>query len=305
MKGPPSLLTINGGSSNIRFGVYEAGDPPRRQPTGTIDRIGSSGATLTVTDPAGAPQRACRLPGADHRTAAAFLLDWLEAQSVLASVDAVGHRVVCATRHAEAARITPGLLAELRGLAPYNADYLPREIGLIDGISRRRRELFQVACFDTAFHRTMPRVARLLPIPRRYTAKGIERYGFRGLSFSYSMEELGRLDPRGAHGRVILAHLLPWLGLFGGLTVIYRLAPSRVTTFAEVWIGALIATGLIGIGELLFHVYAVNFGHFRAYYGTLGGIVAFLLWIYVASCACVFGTCVCAARAKGAGDAGA
>ena len=87
--------------------------------------------------------------------------------------------------------------------------------------------------------------------------------------------------------------------------MIYRLAPSRHTTFAEVWFGALIATGLIGIGELMFHVYAVNFGHFSAYYGTPGGIVAFLLWIFVASCACVFGTCVCAACAEGAGDASA
>jgi acetate kinase len=65
----------------------------------------------------------------------------------------------------------------------------------------------QVACFDTAFHRTMPRVAKLLPIPRRYAARGVERYGFHGLSYSYLMEELTRLDPAAARGRVILAHL--------------------------------------------------------------------------------------------------
>ncbi len=103
----------------------------------------------------------------------------------------------------------------------------------------------------------------------------------------------------------LLVDLIPWLTLFGGLTVIYRLAPSRVTTLAEAWIGALVATGLIGSGKLLFHVYAVNVGHFSAYYGTLGGIVAFLLWIYVASCACVLGTCVCAARAGDRGNVGA
>ena len=94
----------------------------------------------------------------------------------------------------------------------------------------------------------------------------------------------------------LLFDLIPWLALFGGLTAIYRLAPSRVTRLAEVWIGAAVAMGLIGLGELLFHMYAVNVGHFGAYYGTLGGIVAFLLWIYVVSCACVFGICVCAAR---------
>lgn len=103
----------------------------------------------------------------------------------------------------------------------------------------------------------------------------------------------------------VLVDLIPWLVLFGGLMVIYRLAPSRHTTFGEVWFGALIATGSIGFGELLFQVYAAKFGHFNAYYGTLGGIVAFLFWIFVASCACVFGTCVCAACAEDAGGAGA
>jgi membrane protein len=102
----------------------------------------------------------------------------------------------------------------------------------------------------------------------------------------------------------LLADLIPWLALFGGLVVIYRLAPNRVTTFAEAWIGAAVATGLIAIGELLFQAYAVNLGHFSAYYGALGGIVAFLLWLYVASCACVFGICLCAGRAEGHGGAG-
>ena len=86
-------------------------------------------------------------------------------------------------------------------------DHLPREIGLIEAFSRRHPKLPQVACFDTAFHRTMPRVAKLLPIPRRYAAKGVERYGFHGLSYAYLMEELGRLDPAATKGRVILAHL--------------------------------------------------------------------------------------------------
>lgn len=207
MKGPQSLLTINGGSSSIRFGVYEASDPPRRKLAGKIERIGSNGTTLTVTGAAGTAQRARQLPRAGRRNAVAFLLDWLEAQAILPSVDAVGHRVVCATRHAESVRITPRLVAELRGVALYDADHLPHEIALIEGISRRRPKLPQVACFDTAFHRTMPRVARMLPIPRRYIAKGIERYGFHGLSYTYLMEELGRLDPLGARGRVILAHL--------------------------------------------------------------------------------------------------
>ena len=206
-KGSPCVLTINGGSSSIRFAVYEAGETPRRRLDGKIDRVGLSGTNLIVNDSAGTPQVPRRLAVADHRTAAGFLLDWLEALPVFASVAAVGHRVVHGMSHSEPARVTPMLLAELRRITPYAPEHLPREIALIEAISKRHPKLPQVACFDTAFHRTMPRVARLLPIPRRYAAKGVERYGFHGLSYQYLMEELGRLDPGAAKGRVILAHL--------------------------------------------------------------------------------------------------
>jgi len=104
--------------------------------------------------------------------------------------------------------VTPELLDELRQISPYDPDHLPREIELIEAFRRRHPQLSQVACFDTAFHRTMPRVARMLPIPRRYEAKGVQRYGFHGLSYAYLVEELSRLgDPAAATGRVILAHL--------------------------------------------------------------------------------------------------
>ena len=203
----PCVLTINGGSSSIRFAVYEAGETPRRRLDGKIERIGLRGTNLIIKDPAGKPQAARRLAAADHRSAVSFLLDWLEAQPVFASVKAAGHRVVHGMKHSEPERVTPRLLAELHRITPYDPDHLPREIGLIEALLRRHPKLPQVACFDTAFHQNMPRVARLLPIPRRYAAKGIERYGFHGLSYAYLMEELGRLDPTAAQGRVILAHL--------------------------------------------------------------------------------------------------
>lgn len=203
----PCVLTINGGSSSIRFAVYEAGDTPRRRLDGKIDRIGLSGTNLIVNDPAGQRQGPRRLAAADHRTAAGVLLDWLGAQPVFASVQAAGHRVVHGMKHSEPERVTPKLLAELRRITPYAPDHLPREIGLIEALRRRHPQLPQVACFDTAFHRTMPGVAKLLPIPRRYAARGVERYGFHGLSYAYLMAELGRLDPAAARGRVILAHL--------------------------------------------------------------------------------------------------
>lgn len=203
----PSVLTINGGSSSIRFAVYEAGETPRRLLDGKIDRIGLSGTNLIVNDPAGKLQAPRCLAAADHRTAVGFLLDWLEAQPIFASVKAVGHRVVHGMKHSEPERVTPKLLAELHRITPYDPDHLPHEIGLIEAFARRHPKLPQVACFDTAFHRTMPQVAKLLPIPRRYAAKGVVRYGFHGLSYAYLMEELGRIDPAAAKGCVILAHL--------------------------------------------------------------------------------------------------
>lgn len=201
------VLAINAGSSSIRFAVYAVGAAPRLLIAGKIDRIGLSGTTLIVHDPAGKPPRPRRLAATDRRTAVGFLLDWLEAQPVFASVVAIGHRIVHGMQHAEPERVTPKLLAELRRFTPFDPEHLPREIALIEAWQRRHPRLPQVACFDTAFHHAMPRVAKLLPIPQRYGAKGVQRYGFHGLSYSHLMEELRRLDPTRAKGRVILAHL--------------------------------------------------------------------------------------------------
>ena len=102
----------------------------------------------------------------------------------------------------------------------------------------------------------------------------------------------------------VIFQLIPWLVFFYGLIMIYRLAPSRATRFSEVWLGALAATVLIWIGEQLFLLYGVHFARFNALYGTLGGILAFLLWIYFSSCVCVFGVCFCAAQAEIRAQAG-
>ncbi|MCX6595811.1 MAG: acetate/propionate family kinase [Acidobacteria bacterium] len=201
------ILTINGGSSSIRFAMFEAGEVPQRQLSGKIDRIGASGTTLLLDSPAGKAVAPLRMAAADHRTAVAFLLDWLAAEPLFASVQVVAHRVVHGMKHSEPERVTAKLLAELRRITPYAPDHLPREIGLIEAFQKRYPKLPQVVCFDTAFHRTMPPVARLLPIPRRYSAKGVERYGFHGLSYAYLMEALRAADPVAAKGRVILAHL--------------------------------------------------------------------------------------------------
>jgi acetate kinase len=204
----PCILTINGGSSSIRFAVYEAGDTPRRRLDGKVDRVGLSGTNLTFKDSAGKSHDSRTIDPEHNGSAVAFLLDWLETQQVFASVKAVGHRVVHGMTHSEPERVTPELLDELHRITPYDPEHLPLEIELIEALRQRHPTMPQVACFDTAFHRTMPRVATLLPIPRRYEAAGVRRYGFHGLSYEFLMEELERLgDPAATKGRVILAHL--------------------------------------------------------------------------------------------------
>jgi acetate kinase len=203
-----SVLIINGGSSSIKFALYEAAEPPKPGLHGKVDRIGLSGTNLTFNAVAKQPPESLNLAAADHRSAANFLIDWLEARPDFASVKAIGHRVVHGMKHIQPEVVTQDLLDELHRIRPYDPDHLPREIELIEVFRQRHPKLPQVACFDTAFHQTMPRVAKLLPLPRRFDAQGVQRYGFHGLSYAYLMTELARLgDPAATTGRVILAHL--------------------------------------------------------------------------------------------------
>jgi acetate kinase len=202
------ILTVNGGSSSIKFALYEAVNPLKRGLRGTVDRIGLSGTNLTFCDVDGKPPASRPLAAADHKSAANALLDWLETRPDFTLVKALGHRVVHGMKHIAPEIVTPELLAELHRISPYDPDHLPREIELIEAFRQRHPKLPQLACFDTAFHQTMPRVAKLLPIPRRFDAKGIQHYGFHGLSYAFLMEELARLgDSAATKGRVILAHL--------------------------------------------------------------------------------------------------
>jgi acetate kinase len=183
-------------------------DPLKQGLYGKVDRIGLDSTNLTFHDPAKNQQDSRKLVASDHKSAANLLIDWLEEQGSFGSVRAIGHRVVHGMHHTAPELVTQELLDELDRIRPYDPDHLPREIELIEVFRRRHPKLPQVACFDTAFHHTMPRVAKLLPIPRRFEAKGIQRYGFHGLSYSYLMEELARLgDASATTGRVILAHL--------------------------------------------------------------------------------------------------
>jgi acetate kinase len=145
----------------------------------------------------------------DHTAAVGNLMDWIEEHSGSDALAAVGHRVVPGgPRYSKPQRITAEMIKELHRLRTFDPEHLPLEIELIEAFRRRHPTLPQVACFDTAFHRTMPRVATLLPIPRRYETAGVRRYGFHGLSYEFLMAELAGLgDPAATKGRAILAHL--------------------------------------------------------------------------------------------------
>jgi acetate kinase len=203
----PLILTINGGSSSIKFALFEAGDTLRRLAKGDISRIGLPTASLEVksANPQDTVLRSVEAP--NHTAAVGVLMDWLAEHS--GALAAVGHRVVHGgPKYSQPQRITLEMIAELRRLSPFDPEHLPEEILLVEAVHRRLPDLPQLACFDTAFHHGLPQVARMLPIPRRYEAQGIRRYGFHGLSYAFLMGELARLgDPAATTGRVILAHL--------------------------------------------------------------------------------------------------
>jgi len=203
-----SILTINGGSSSIKFALYNTGKPLKRILYGEIERIGTHGTTFTFKGQTKNGQGSRSIEASDHKSAVNYLIDWLEEQTGFSSIGAVGHRVVHGMYHIEPETITQELLDELHRIAPYDPDHLPEELELREVFRKLHPKLPQVACFDTSFHSTMPRVAKLLPIPRHFDGRGIQRYGFHGLSYSYLIEELANVaGEKAAKGRVILAHL--------------------------------------------------------------------------------------------------
>ncbi len=204
----PCILTINCGSSSIKFALFEASSL-RRIIEGKIERIGHSEARFVVRDASAAETFSNQLMIADHAMAVALLIDWCQENLNPDILIAVVHRIVHGgPDYWQTQRITHNMVAELRGLARFNPMHLPAELMMIEAFQNANPELDQFASFDTAFHHDMPDVAKLLPIPRRYQAQGIRRYGFHGLSYAYLLHELERLTgPEAANGRIIFAHL--------------------------------------------------------------------------------------------------
>jgi acetate kinase len=203
-----SILTINSGSSSIKFSVYSAGPDPERLLSGRLERVGlPQGRFIAESGQAGVlASRELSLP--HHGAALKELFGWLSSRPEGGCLGAVGHRVVHGgPKYTAPQRIDKALLEAIRELTPFAAEHLPHEIKAIEAVSAAFPGLPQVACFDTSFHRSMSDAAATFAIPAEFRGEGVVRYGFHGLSYEYIMEELSKRAPERAKGRTIIAHL--------------------------------------------------------------------------------------------------
>lgn len=208
-----ALLTLNAGSSSIKFALFRRAAPIPAQPelVGQIDGIGAT-PHLKAKDAAGRVLDDADLPingDGQHRAALAHLVEWLHRHEAGWTIAGVGHRVVHgAESYSHPIRLNDAHVARLKEFIPLAPLHQPHNLAGIEAMRAALPGIPQVACFDTAFHRTQPELAQMFALPRRITAQGVRRYGFHGLSYEYIAEVLPRhLDEGRANGRVIVAHL--------------------------------------------------------------------------------------------------
>jgi acetate kinase len=203
------ILTINSGSSSVKIALYQIGETESLEFSGSLERIGLRSGAFHIRDAEGQSLIDEQLDLPDHEAAFKRLFDWLHDSHPGKALDAAGHRVVHGgARFTLPQRITPALIAELKELVHLAPEHLPHEIKAILATTRAFPDLAQAACFDTAFHSSMPRLARIYALPRYFMEMGLMRYGFHGLSYEYIVQELRReAGARAADGRLIIAHL--------------------------------------------------------------------------------------------------
>ena len=206
------ILTLNAGSSSIKFALFAREDPVPRAPelAGQIDGLGAR-PHIRAKDARGARLEDVDLPlqrEAPHRAALAFLVDWLHGHEGGRRIAAVGHRVVHgATRYSQPLLLDDASIEALRSFVPLAPLHQPHNLAGVEAMRATLPGVAQVACFDTAFHRTQPTLAQLFALPRWVTAEGVRRYGFHGLSYEYIAEILPQHLGAKAEGKVIVAHL--------------------------------------------------------------------------------------------------
>lgn len=211
-----SIISLNSGSSSIKFGLYHLEDQgPVHVAGGKLEGIGTAPRIRIHSDTGevllekswgeGTKDGGA---GLTHEPLLSELYDWAHDHLQDHAIVAVGHRVVHGGGRYWAPRlIDEALVAELDTFSPLAPLHQPHNLAAIREIARKAPHLVQVACFDTGFHHAMPGVATRLPLPRAYAARGMRRYGFHGLSYEYVSARLATLDPALAQGRVIVAHL--------------------------------------------------------------------------------------------------
>jgi acetate kinase len=204
------LLVLNAGSSSLKFRVYER-TPASDWHTGAngqIEGIGTN-ARFKADDGAGQALDEQSLPSVkDGRGALDKVAEWLRVRYPHAQPRGVGHRVVHGgARYAEPTIVTPEVVEDLEALVPLAPLHQPHNLAPINVLRERMPTVPQVACFDTAFHRGQPAVAELVPLPKEIRDRGVQRYGFHGLSYEYISKALPKAAPAIARGRVIAAHL--------------------------------------------------------------------------------------------------
>lgn len=208
---PLVILTINVGSSSLKFALYRASSSEMGVDliaSGKLERIAVGGGGFVARDDRQTVlvERQIELP--NYEAALKTMLDWLKTNPFAQDLRAAGHRVVHGGRvYKQPVLVTPALLRALKDLVPLAPDHLPQEIEAIEILQRLHPNLKQVACFDTAFHRTMPRTAQLYALPMKLAEEGIIRYGFHGLSYEYIVQGLRlQAGEQASRGRVVVAH---------------------------------------------------------------------------------------------------
>jgi len=203
------ILTINSGSSSIKFSLYVLGETERLVLKGELGRIGVSQGFLQAEDHEGHQLAAQELNLPDHEAALKTLFDWLQDHEIGKELHGVGHRLVHGgPAHVKPQPVSSLLIADLKRLIPLAPEHLPDEIKGLEAIHRYFPDLPQVACFDTAFHRQMPEVAQRYAMPGSLYHEGLRRYGFHGLSYEYILQELVQeAGASAASGKLIIAHL--------------------------------------------------------------------------------------------------
>jgi len=201
-----TILTLNAGSSSIKFSIYATGKEPKELARGQVENLGPT-ARLIMRE-AGHEKQTIEIGAATHQSALKEI--FIHAQDLLDDepVAGVGHRITHGGIDFVAPKtLTPPVLEKLEALAPLAPLHQPHNLKGVAGAQEAFPGAVQVGCFDTAFHRGHPWVNDTFGLPRRYYDKGVRRYGFHGLSYQYITSELVRTEPKLADGKVVVAHL--------------------------------------------------------------------------------------------------